>query len=43
MTPWPSSWCLLEERKIDDVLVVDRAGCAVGLVDIQDLPRFKVM
>jgi len=34
---------LLEERKIDDVLVVDRAGCAVGLVDIQDLPRFKVM
>jgi arabinose-5-phosphate isomerase len=34
---------LLEERKIDDVLVVDAAHRAVGLVDIQDLPRFKVM
>ncbi|NLF17158.1 MAG: KpsF/GutQ family sugar-phosphate isomerase [Lentisphaerae bacterium] len=34
---------LLEERKIDDVIVVDERGCAVGLVDIQDLPRFKIM
>lgn len=34
---------LVEKRKIDDVLVVDEAGCAVGLVDIQDLPRFKIM
>lgn len=34
---------LLEERKIDDVLVVDADNHAVGLVDIQDLPRFKVM
>lgn len=34
---------LLEERKIDDVLVVDAAGRAVGLVDIQDLPRLKIM
>ncbi len=34
---------LLEERKIDDVLVVDDQGRAVGIVDTQDLPRFKVM
>ena len=34
---------LLEERKIDDVLVVDVVCRAVGLVDIQDLPRFKIM
>ncbi len=34
---------LLEERKIDDVLVVDQSRHALGLVDIQDLPRFKVM
>lgn len=34
---------LLESRKIDDVLVVDSRGRAVGLVDIQDLPRFKVL
>ena len=53
MTPKPIVICadaiavelvkLLEERKIDDVLVVDREQRAVGLVDIQDLPRFKVM
>jgi arabinose-5-phosphate isomerase len=34
---------ILEERKIDDILVVDGLGRAVGLVDIQDLPRFKIM
>ncbi len=34
---------ILEQRKIDDIIVVDDANHAVGLVDIQDLPRFKVM
>jgi arabinose-5-phosphate isomerase len=34
---------LLEQRKIDDVLVVDAEHHAVGLVDIQDLTRFKLM
>jgi arabinose-5-phosphate isomerase len=34
---------LLEEIKVDDILVVDVGNRAVGLVDIQDLPRFKVM
>lgn len=34
---------LLEKRKIDDILVVDDAGRFAGLVDIQDLPKFKVM
>ena len=34
---------ILEKRKIDDIIVVDEGGRAVGLVDIQDLPRFKVM
>ncbi len=34
---------LLEERKIDDILVVDEKGRFTGLVDIQDLPKFKMM
>ncbi len=34
---------LLEDRKIDDILVVDSTGHFVGLVDIQDLPKFKMM
>ena len=34
---------ILEQRKIDDIIVVDDDNRAVGLVDIQDLPRFKVM
>jgi arabinose-5-phosphate isomerase len=34
---------ILEQRKIDDIIVVDDENRAVGLVDIQDLPRFKVM
>jgi arabinose-5-phosphate isomerase len=34
---------ILEQRKIDDIIVVDDDNHAVGLVDIQDLPRFKVM
>ncbi|MBO4511168.1 MAG: KpsF/GutQ family sugar-phosphate isomerase [Victivallales bacterium] len=34
---------ILEKRKIDDVPAVDDEGRLVGLVDIQDLPKFKVM
>jgi len=34
---------LVEARNIDDILAVDDEGRVVGLVDIQDLPRFKVM
>lgn len=34
---------ILEQRKIDDIIVVDDDNRAVGLVDIQDLPRFKLM
>ncbi len=34
---------LLENRRIDDIPVVDDQGRVLGLVDIQDLPKFKVM
>ena len=34
---------LLEKRKIDDILVTTADGKFAGLVDIQDLPKFKVM
>lgn len=34
---------ILERRKIDDIVVVDAEQRVVGLVDIQDLPRFKIM
>ena len=34
---------LIEHRKIDDVVAVDDEGRFVGMVDIQDLPKFKVM
>jgi arabinose-5-phosphate isomerase len=34
---------LLETRSIDDIPVVDKQGHLVGLVAIQDLPRFKLM
>ncbi|MCK5803795.1 MAG: KpsF/GutQ family sugar-phosphate isomerase [Lentisphaeria bacterium] len=34
---------LLETRKIDDILVVDAENRALGLVDLQDLPRFKIL
>lgn len=34
---------LLERKKIDDVTVVDDNGRFAGMVDIQDLPKFKVM
>ena len=38
-------WRLLqsEKRKIDDIIAVDAEGRFAGMVDIQDLPKFKVM
>ena len=33
----------LEEKEFDDIPVVDKDGRAVGLIDIQDLPKFKIM
>jgi arabinose-5-phosphate isomerase len=34
---------LFEAHKIDDVIVVDARGRPVGLIDGQDLPRFKIV
>lgn len=34
---------LIEKRPVDDIVVVDSDGKFAGMVDIQDLPRFKVM
>ncbi len=34
---------ILEQKNIDDVIVVNNQGQAVGLVDSQDLPSFKLM
>ncbi|AHF89722.1 KpsF/GutQ family protein [Opitutaceae bacterium TAV5] len=34
---------LFEQHKIDDLIVVDRAGRPVGLVDGQDLPKLKIV
>ena len=34
---------VFESRRIDDLPVCDRRGKAVGLVDIQDLPKMKVI
>ena len=34
---------VFEKRRIDDLPVVDGAGHVVGLVDIQDLPKMKVI
>lgn len=34
---------VFESRRIDDLPVVDEAGRVVGLVDIQDLPKMKVI
>jgi arabinose-5-phosphate isomerase len=34
---------VFEERRIDDLPVVDEDGRAIGLVDIQDLPKMKVL
>ena len=34
---------IIEQRKIDDLPVVDGDGRLAGCIDIQDLPRFKVL
>jgi arabinose-5-phosphate isomerase len=34
---------IFEEHNIDDLMVVDRAGKLVGAVDIQDLPKLKIL
>jgi arabinose-5-phosphate isomerase len=34
---------LFEAHKIDDLIVVNAAGKPVGLVDGQDLPKFKIV
>jgi len=34
---------LFEAHKIDDVIVVDRRGRPAGLIDGQDLPKFKIV
>ena len=34
---------IFERKHIDDLPVCDRKGRAVGIVDIQDLPKMKVL
>ena len=34
---------IFEKKRIDDLPVVDRSGRVAGLVDIQDLPKMKVL
>lgn len=34
---------VFEKKRIDDLPVCDRDGRVVGLVDIQDLPKMKVL
>ena len=34
---------LFELHKIDDLIVVNARGVPVGLIDIQDLPKFKIV
>ena len=34
---------IFEKKRIDDLPVCDAAGRVVGLVDIQDLPKLKVL
>jgi arabinose-5-phosphate isomerase len=34
---------IYEERNIDDLLVVDAEGILVGAIDIQDLPKLKIL
>ena len=37
------AFTIYEDHQIDDLVVVDDANTLLGMVDIQDLPRFKVM
>jgi arabinose-5-phosphate isomerase len=34
---------VFESRKIDDLPVIDENGLVVGYIDIQDLPKMKVL
>jgi len=34
---------IYEDHAIDDLLVVDDDGCLVGAIDIQDLPKLKIL
>ncbi|QSH40165.1 KpsF/GutQ family sugar-phosphate isomerase [Lentisphaerota bacterium ZTH] len=34
---------VVEDRKINDIVVVDKAGRVVGMIDVQDLPGLKLM
>jgi len=34
---------IIQSRKIDDIIVLDKDGRVAGLVDIQDLPGLKLM
>lgn len=34
---------IFEEKNIDDLIVVDEQNRVVGLIDIQDLPKFKIL
>lgn len=53
MTPKPVTICaeqlavdalkLIEKRKVDDIVAVDKNGVVLGLVDSQDLPSFKLL
>lgn len=53
MTRWPVTVCqdalaaqvlhVLQTHLIDDLVVVDQRGRPVGLIDSQDLPRFKLV
>ncbi|HMP73965.1 MAG TPA: KpsF/GutQ family sugar-phosphate isomerase [Kiritimatiellia bacterium] len=34
---------IYQKRNVDDLIVVDREGRLAGMVDIQDLPKFKIL
>jgi len=34
---------VFDHYKIDDLIVVDDAGCPAGIVDVQDLPKMKLL
>ena len=34
---------VFDRYKIDDLIVIDDAGCPVGIVDVQDLPKMKLL
>jgi CBS-domain-containing membrane protein len=34
---------IFEKKRIDDLPVCDAAGKVVGIVDIKDLPKMKIM